>query len=136
MKKIFLSVILSLATTQAFANGDGPGNSTISATLKCRTGACHDVEAPSNGGSWCFKKAGVEAAGVYSASSMTLSFDGKSIFKTNSDGDQYTTVSFEIEKLKNVKVGAAVKGTYSDNFWWADGDHTRYTVDLDCTKLK
>ena len=107
----------------------------FAATLKCSTGACHDVEKPSNSPTWCSDNMGDLGSGIYLTSRMSLSADRKNLVAVSADGDQYTSVSFDAKQVEGLQVGGKIQGTYSDNFWWSDGDHTRYTIDLNCEKI-
>jgi hypothetical protein len=108
------------------------GNTEI--TLQCREIACHDVEKPTNQpATWCGDDLGKTVP-------LTIRKDYEADKKTGkievnlSEGDQtYFFTYFKDDALKlfteQVK---EIPVTYTDGFWWSDGDHVRYTIDYLC----
>ena len=104
------------------------------AVLNCKVTSCRDVEKPSNTESWCSADLIQAQELIYNTSDMSLSEDKKSYILTQADGDQYTTVTFTRNDLQDINSDKIILGQMGDHFWWADGDHTRYVLDLKCSE--
>lgn len=140
-----ISTLLLLPVLSGFASADTNPNSLDSRTrgkavaIVCQFVNCRDVEPPTNAPSWCKSQAPGEASYVIAHVKPNTFADhgapGDSMI-AHHDGDQYSLLSFDAEDMKRLSSGAVanIPAHYSDGYWWSDGDHIRYVVDLTCRK--
>jgi hypothetical protein len=152
---LFALVALSVVASASALAGLPNPVAQPSGKLACKVTGCADVQKPVNAGSWCASasqnfsdvqlselasKAGPlwtfsdgESSG--SARGQLSSENGQTRLDFN-DGDQFTYLVFSSSDLQDLDLGVqkVIKGTLTDGYDWADGDHERYKLSLECTK--